>query len=267
MARRNDYRRRRPRLLPILNGIGRQVLRLAQLGLFLLVLAGVSLGLVAAYNWVVSTDLLAVESIEVTGNRRLDRQDILRTSGVSTGENILAVSIASIEERLSRDPWVERVIVRRVLPDRLAITITEREAVYWVQRGEAVHYADAEGQSIAPVLAEHFVSLPLVDMRPESERQKAVLKEVTELFSQKRFPFSLAEVGWISFLCDEIVQIHLYDRNMTVRISAERLKRNTDSLVMVWRDLANRQELARVDRIMALDGNCWVRFASGPVKG
>jgi cell division protein FtsQ len=263
VARRNDYRRRKARLRPFLAAVGRQVVRLCHIGLFLIVLTGVSLGLIAAYNWVVTTDYLNVETVTISGNRRLDKREILRMAEVSPGDNILALSIGTIEERLSRNPWVKRTIVRRELPDRLVIKLTERDAEYWVQQGEAVYYADETGRSIAPVGVDHFVSLPLVDLEQGNSRQKTILTELTEIFSKKSFPFSLAEVGWITFLCDEIIQIHLFDRSLSVRLSSEKLKENVLSLRRVWRDLVSRQELRQVNRIMALDGDCWVRFSNG----
>ena len=62
----------------------------------------------------------------------LTREDLIQAGGVTLGVNILTVKIAKIRERLLSVPQIETAEVQRVMPNKVAITVTERQPVAWV---------------------------------------------------------------------------------------------------------------------------------------
>lgn len=70
-----------------------------------------------------------VNAVEVAGSVRYTDQEVADASGIELGSNLIALPkrkiVAAIRTSL---PYVESVTVRRVLPDRVLITVTERTA-------------------------------------------------------------------------------------------------------------------------------------------
>jgi len=132
-------------------------------------LAGLALGSLHLYRYATSNPIFATKTVNIAGNVRLQRDEVLELSGVHLGENSLAVSIAGMEKAISLNPWIEEVAVKRVLPDRFDIRLRERSPWFWVQNGDLLFYADEQGRPIAPVESSNFLSLPTLDIQAGAE--------------------------------------------------------------------------------------------------
>ncbi len=66
-----------------------------------------------------------VTEITVTGNSKLSREEILNTSGLNLGVNILLSDVNGAERKIAQIPVVDGVKVRRISPSRISISIVE----------------------------------------------------------------------------------------------------------------------------------------------
>ena len=238
----------------------RAVRRMFQLIAFLLLLGGVSWGLVRGYAWLLQTPLLEIRTIRVRGNHHFDDPGILRMIGIEKGANIMAVHIKKVQEALEDDPWIDRALVRRELPHTLDIEIKEREPAFWIQKEARIFYADRTGRDIGPVQAEGFVSLPYLVFDASSDFQARTLDALYTSFASKELPFSLAESSWVRFVAGgEIVEFFLQGRQMNIRLNTRDLQVNIDSLRRVWRDLDERRELEQTFGIWICGRLGWVK--------
>lgn len=93
-----------------------------------------------------------VDSIEVTGNQRYTAQEIIDIAGVERGDNLFAVQAASLSRQVqSRLPYIRTVSVRRVLPDRLIIAVTEGKAVAAIAQEGRWWLLDEDGKLLEQV--------------------------------------------------------------------------------------------------------------------
>lgn len=83
-------------------------------------------------------------AIEVNGLRLLDGEDVLASSGLKIGDNVLEVDLRAVANRLEAVPWVKRAVVMRKPPDRLIVDLVERQRFAWVELGET-YGVDEEG--------------------------------------------------------------------------------------------------------------------------
>lgn len=74
----------------------------------------------------------ALADIRVTTDGLLTRAQILEIIEIEEGRNIFTVDVKKARAALDVLPQVERVEIRRVLPDRLDVRISERQPVAWV---------------------------------------------------------------------------------------------------------------------------------------
>jgi hypothetical protein len=88
---------------------------------------------VAGLAIVLHSPLLAVSHIDVVGARRSDAVARVADSGVGEGALLLWVDTGAVHRAVAADPWVRRVTVDRVWPNRLVVEVVERQPVMWVE--------------------------------------------------------------------------------------------------------------------------------------
>lgn len=76
------------------------------------------------------TQWLPIEKIVLTGRFvQLNTDELEQKLKPFLGEGFFSVDIKGIQSKLAQQPWVEKVSVRRVWPDRLNVMINEKQAV------------------------------------------------------------------------------------------------------------------------------------------
>ena len=76
-----------------------------------------------------------LSDVRVTTDGALTREQILSTANIVEGVNIFTIDLEKGRTALDQLPQVERVELQRMLPNKLAITITERRPIAWVVQG------------------------------------------------------------------------------------------------------------------------------------
>lgn len=104
----------------------------------LLLLAFVGMGLVTLVRWVVQWPLLDVRAITVRGDVSHNNVHTLRAHVTPRlSGTFLSMDLAQVRQAFEAVPWVRRAVVRRVFPNRLAVTLQEHQALaYWGQESE-----------------------------------------------------------------------------------------------------------------------------------
>jgi cell division protein FtsQ len=105
---------------------------------------------------------LRIEVIAIGGQRQLTRDDVLASAGLTGHSSLLLFDVAAARARLKRNPWIADATVQMLYPDRLQITITEREAFALWQRNGKVWVMAADGTVLEPFSGQRFTNLPLV---------------------------------------------------------------------------------------------------------
>ncbi len=96
-------------------------------------LSGIALGGRTAVNRLIwQNPTYALDDIRVTTDGLLTRVQILELMEIEEGRNIFTVDLKKAKAALDLLPQVERVDIRRILPDRLDVRISERQPVAWV---------------------------------------------------------------------------------------------------------------------------------------
>ncbi len=84
-------------------------------------------------------------SIQIAGNSRLTRPQLLSVFGEDVDRNIFTMPLAERRAELERLPWVAHATVMRLLPDRVRVAIVERTPVAFVRQGREIGLVDANG--------------------------------------------------------------------------------------------------------------------------
>jgi cell division protein FtsQ len=113
---------------------------------------------------VLGAPALQVSRITMRGNERLSSGEILALVDGLRGSNILTVDLPQWQARLLASPWVEAAHLRRVLPSRVDIELSERRPIGLARLRGAVYLVDGQGVVIdeyGPNYAD--LDLPMID--------------------------------------------------------------------------------------------------------
>lgn len=229
-----------------------------------LILGMLGTGLIYTYRLVTTTPALGLTEISVSGNQRLAYGQVLEIAGLRLGQNSLGVNVTRVEAALSQNPWVEFVTVRRELPDKLFITLVERQPSFWVRQDGQLYFADGEGKIITQLTPGDSASLPLLEIAPELGDRREVVAAMVARMNKQALPFALGQMAWVKFT--ESGQVELYLDALRIRVRAELNDWPThfDRIETVWRDLKLRGETGQVMAIEASGGKISVEKRQKP---
>ncbi len=133
--------------------------------------------------------LLHPSQISVSGNQYVTPESIYSVFAQDRGRSVLLIPIEKRRSEIEAMPWVATATVRRVLPNHLAVEITERTPVAWLREGTELLLMDAHGVILdrPPAGKFHFpVVTGLKPEIPEEERGRRMnlYTEFTEQIEQ-----------------------------------------------------------------------------------
>ena len=222
----------------------------------------ISIGLLFSYRFITNSTFFAVQKIQISGNVRLEQEDVLNLAHLKKGDNSLAVNISDIEYKLLRSPWVENISVKRQLPGNLEIAIEEREPRYWIRQDNRIVYADEKGTPIDYVGTYKFASLPFLSVDAGTEHLLQRLPQLVEELDSSRLPVSSQNAAWIKLSMSRGVTLFLESENLKLSIGVENWSSNLRHLVATIDDLKRRGEFTSVRGIKAEDKNVWVNLGT-----
>lgn len=134
--------------------------------------------------------LVSSDNIEVSGVRNASRAEVMDAFSGSgdVGKNIFYVPLEERRAKLEQIPWVESAAVMRLLPNRIAVSITERMPVAFVLIGSKTSLIDVNGVVMGPPANRQTTySFPVIrgitEPEPFSSRA-AVMKTYTRMLGE-----------------------------------------------------------------------------------
>ncbi|HEY6838060.1 MAG TPA: FtsQ-type POTRA domain-containing protein, partial [Geobacteraceae bacterium] len=157
------------------------------------------------YGLFARTTFLRLERIEIAPLKKLTRDEVIAMTGVKPGDDMFSLRLRRIGGELAKNPWVEKVKVKRYFPHTLAIELTEREPVAVVNMGY-LYYLDAKGEVFKPLHEGDRLDFPSVTGVSEEDitRDPAVSREA---FQGVLKLVALLKSGG-TFRLDDVSEIH-----------------------------------------------------------
>lgn len=126
------------------------------------VTAGLVIGIVMGIGIVISHILhtspgFNVNTVEVRGAVQTDMAKLKKLYAPMVGQNIFRE--ITPEELLTDDPWVNRLEIKRVFPDKLTVVVTEEKEVLKYKRGNKCGVLTESGTEIPVVCSEVNVTI------------------------------------------------------------------------------------------------------------
>ncbi len=122
------------------------------------ILIGIIVGILV---FLCKSELFNICNIEITGNGQISKEMLLELSGINLNANIFLTNTNKAEKQISQNTYIKEVKIKRILPDKIKIEITEKEKTYMVQIDENVAYLDKTGYilEISPNKLDNLIML------------------------------------------------------------------------------------------------------------
>jgi len=170
-----------------------------------------------------------IAAISLTGPKEVSREEILTTAGVTGRASLLFLDAAAARTRLLANPWIADAAVLKLYPDRLQITITERQAFALWQKDGRVSVIAADGTVLEPFVENRYLGLPLVVGRGAQRQAKdflAIVDRYPDIRSVVHASVLVAERRWNLRL----------NNGIDVRLPEANVEQALDRLVALDRD-------------------------------
>jgi cell division protein FtsQ len=138
------------------------------------------------YELLAQATFFRLDRIEVVNLHRLKREDVVAQTGAKPGDPMLHLDLRHIAEQLKKNPWVEKVQVRRFFPHTLKLEITEWEPAAVVNMGY-IYYVDKKGEIFKPLTEGDNLDFPVItgiteeDLTKDPNGSKEMLKTALAL--------------------------------------------------------------------------------------
>jgi len=107
-----------------------------KISLVLMIVPAVSLAFIFIYDCVTQSEYFTAKIIRIKGTDILSKEEIIKESGISPGDNIFAINISKVRRKLLANPWTAEVEVKRMIPSEMAITIKEHKCLAVLDLGK-----------------------------------------------------------------------------------------------------------------------------------
>jgi cell division protein FtsQ len=115
------------------------------------------------FTFIFSSNFCNIKDVIIKGNDCLSEDGIFCKFEVQLGENIFKLDLKKSKDSLMQEPWIKEVEIKRIIPDKIIISIKERKPAVIVHIGEEYFSSTKEGIVLSKIdrLEEGF-GLPLV---------------------------------------------------------------------------------------------------------
>jgi cell division protein FtsQ len=140
-----------------------------------------------------------IAGVAFAGQKNVNREEILARAGISGTSSLLFFDVADARRRLMEDPRIADATILKLYPDRVQITIREREPFALWQKDKRVTVISGDGAVLEQYVSRSFVDLPFVVGKGADTQAKtfiALLDQYPDVRAKVRAAILIAERRW-----------------------------------------------------------------------
>ena len=119
-----------------------------------------------------------ITDIEVLNNNRVSSDTVISLSGINTNENIFRFISTKVSNSIKQNAYIEEVKIRRVLPNKVQIEVTEREPKFSIPVLGEFAYMSTQGYILE--ITQNELNLPIIYGLQTAEESITVGNRISE---------------------------------------------------------------------------------------
>lgn len=201
----------------------------------------------------------ALKTIDFKTDGGITYEQVINTAGFVVGRNIFTCKMDAAHDAIAAMPQVETVDLRRYLPNRIELTITERKPVAWVSsatnKPERTDLIDAQGMVFHPKRPlPEYMPLPMISGVPLDDLVPGKPLRVAEVAAALDLLRRMRESGDIQIASIDVSKgycIVAKDQKGTeITFGLDKLDEGLQRLAKVQRDVAETGQIAKTVNVM-----------------
>ncbi len=182
-------------------------------------------------RWMMTSPLFHVRTVKVVGNELVSEKTILTLLNIKNEIHIFKVNIDSLENKLSTNPFIKNVSVKRIFPSTISVSLKEKHPLAFVISKK--NYLLSDSKELLPMPEQIRVyDLPTITgiMNIESRFKKKedipeLNKIVDILYTLQKPDIDLYyEISEIYYRNKEMSVLYLYDKAIPVYMNNTELE-------------------------------------------
>lgn len=225
-------------------------------------------GVVGSGCWLAVTlmsgsNLFAVTSLTVEGNRMASTQQILDKGGLARGMSLLALDCRGAEGQILGHPWVEEATVERQWPDGVLVRVRERQPLALVnlerEGRRQLYYLDGKGEVFAPTTPSRDLDFPVLSgqveisadgtQKIEQESLAGLALDFLQLAAQGNQVLPSQGISEVHLHPERGLVVYLVDYPFPIYMGKEKVRTRFNLLVRVLAQLYRQDKVKEVAEI------------------
>ncbi len=175
----------------------------------IIVLLGIIIG---AIIFATCSPIFNITDIEILNNNRVSSETVISLSGINTNENIFRFIATKAISNIKQNAYIEDVTIRRVIPNKVQIEVTEREPAFSIPVLGEFAYMSSQGYILE--IAQNELNLPIIYGFTTAEENitagnRIVDEDLTTLETILRIMSAMKE----SELAEKVTSIDISNKN------------------------------------------------------
>lgn len=152
----------------------RNMRRLARILVLSLMISSVGVGLLHTYRWARTSELFQLDEVDYQGLVHLKKETLDLLLLKTLPHNLLQVDLDRVRELAESESWVQEARVRRKLPNRLVVSVAERQPMAVAAIDGELYVVDSQGIVLAAYGSTyHWIDRPIVKGLKNIARENA----------------------------------------------------------------------------------------------
>lgn len=200
-------------------------------------------GVYTFLKFIGSSDTFCTKEIIISGTKRIPIEQIRKTIGIKQKEKIYKLDIVAIKEAIKKNALVKDVVVRRQLPDRLIINLTERAPFAIIKESDNKYYEmDIDAVVISKLDSLEGATIPIIEGVKEPKQtftpgQQLDSTRVNKAISILKTVFVSDIVKYFNIVrinVGNIRQVVLFtDKNIEIQLGNDDIEKKLNKLVIL----------------------------------
>ncbi len=134
--------------------------------------------IIGAIIFATCSPIFNIQDIEVIDNNRVSSETIISLSGINKNENIFRFVATKAMNDIKQNAYIEEVKIRRVIPNKIQIEVTEREPKFSIPILGEFAYISTQGYILE--IAHNELNLPIIYGLQTAEENITVGNRISE---------------------------------------------------------------------------------------
>ncbi len=177
------------------------------------------------FNQLFINNGLIIKNFEITGNKHLNKDDIIKIISSFNDTNIFSINIQKIHQKISKNTWVKEASIQIIYPDTIKIFLKEKEPIAIWQSKYGNSLITKNGEIILSKELNKFKNnLPIITGNNAYKNIGSLLKilNINQNFA--------SNIWSLTFVNERRWDVH-FNQGLTIRLPSKQVKEAWQKIV------------------------------------